>query len=107
GILRYCCLLGLAVWLGGFSFYGAAVVPVLHDVLDHWEAGGITRRVTDRLNAVGAATLALWWLDACAERARGPAWSRRARTGLLGVGVTARAGTEAAGRVATSDPQDR
>ena len=82
-ILRYLGTLGLAVWLGGFTFYGAAVVPVLHDVLDHWQAGGITRRVTDTLNAVGAATLALWWLGAWLDRSRGPAGPRRARAGLL------------------------
>jgi hypothetical protein len=98
-ILRYLCLLGLAVWLGGFTFYGAAVVPVLHDELDHLQAGGITRRVTDTLNAFGAATLALWWLDAWAERTGGPAWAARARGGLLAASTAILAGLVALHRV--------
>jgi len=80
---RFLCVLGMASWAGGFAFYGAAVVPVLHDELDRFQAGEITRRVTDTLNAAGLVTLAIWWGLALAERHAGPRRIRRARLGLL------------------------
>ncbi len=58
--LRSVALVLWGAWVGGFMFYGAIVVPVLHDELDSLAAGGITRRVTDGLNAVGAIALAAW-----------------------------------------------
>lgn len=61
--LAYICVLGWAVWVGGFLFYGGAVVPILHDTLDSLTAGGITRRVTLRLNGAGAAALTVWWVE--------------------------------------------
>lgn len=81
--LRFACVAGMALWVGGFTFYGGVVVPILHEELDRLQAGGITRRVTDALNVVGAATVAVWWLAALAERPPGPAWAVRARLGLL------------------------
>lgn len=82
-ILRPIVMIAHAVWLGGFTFYGIAVIPVLHDALDRLDAGQITQRVSDRLNLVGLASLALWWSLAWLERRRGPALARRARLGLL------------------------
>lgn len=58
--LRSLVLALWGAWVGGFMFYGAIVVPILHDELDSLTAGGITRRVTDGLNAVGAIALATW-----------------------------------------------
>ncbi|MGP0066784.1 MAG: DUF4149 domain-containing protein [Isosphaeraceae bacterium] len=83
--LRFACSLTLAVWVGGFAFYGGAVIPILHDAMDSLQAGGITRRVTDVLNAVGVATLAVWSLAAWLERSSGPPRVRRARLILLGI----------------------
>ena len=81
--LRFACVAGMALWVGGFTFYGGVVVPILHEELDRLQAGGITRRVTDALNVVGAVTVATWWLAALVEGPPGPAWARRARLGLL------------------------
>ena len=36
-----------AVWLGGFTFYGAVVLWVLHDEYGSLDAGRITQRVTE------------------------------------------------------------
>lgn len=81
--LRVVCVLALAVWVGGFTFYGAAVLPTLHRLMPIREAAKVTRRVTDILNGVGGGTLAVWWLIAWLERASGTARPRRVRLGLL------------------------
>ncbi len=83
--LRSLAVLAYAVWVGGFTFYGAAVIPILHDELDRLHAGQITQRVTDWLNLVGLATLLLWWILAWADRRAGTSSSRRIRLGLLGL----------------------
>jgi hypothetical protein len=80
---RSIVILAHAVWLGGFTFYGAAVIPILHDELTRLDAGRITQRVSDRLNLIGLATLVVWWALAWSERRRGPALARRIRLGLL------------------------
>jgi hypothetical protein len=84
-IARFACLLLFSVWLGGFTFYSAAVIPALHDAMPSPEAGRITQRVTDRLNGLGAATLILWWAAGRWEAGSGPLSSRRrrAKEGLL------------------------
>ncbi len=81
--LRSLCLFSMAVWVGGFTFYGGVVVPILNDELDHLQAGGITRRVTDILNAAGVVTVVLWAVAAWVERAAGPKWVRLSRLALL------------------------
>ena len=91
-VLRFLAVAGMAAWLGGFTFYGAVVVPILHDELDRLQAGGITRRATDALNAIGAATLSVWWLAALAERSLGPARMRRVRAALLAASTALLAG---------------
>src|SRR6478672_2408664 len=78
-VLRFLSLAGLSVWIGGFTFYSAAVVPVLHEDLGGVEAGSVTRRVTDRLNAVGVVTLVVWWTHVLADRATRSPGGRRAR----------------------------
>ena len=80
---RSIVILAHAVWLGGFTFYGAVVIPILHERFGPLDAGRITQRVSDRLNLVGLATLLLWWALAWSERRRGPAVARRIRLGLL------------------------
>jgi hypothetical protein len=97
--LRFLGLVTLAIWIGGFTFYSAAVVPVLHQALSTAEAGSITRRVTVALNAIGVAALALGWWLAVAERGQGTARRRRARLGLLAATTAALAGLIALHRV--------
>jgi hypothetical protein len=84
-LLRWVGLVALSVWFGGFTFYGAVVIPVLHDAMESAEAGNVTRQVTDTLNAIGVGTLAWWWGLAWSERATGPEWAARTRLGLLGL----------------------
>src|SRR4051794_20888768 len=81
--LRALCLLALSVWMGGFTFYSAVVIPVLHDTLGSLDTGNVTRQVTDSLNAIGVVTLVLWWAAAWVERSTGSARQRRTRLTLL------------------------
>ena len=82
-VLRFLGLLSLIVWVGGFTFYSAGVIPVLHDAMPSRDAGRITQRVTDRLNLVGAATVLVWLALVSAERHVGPERLRMARAVLL------------------------
>jgi hypothetical protein len=59
-VRRFLVVQALMLWQGGFLFYAAVVVPAGTAVLGSAAAqGGITVRVTDGLNACGAAGLAL------------------------------------------------
>lgn len=84
--LRFAALAAMAVWVGGFTFYGGIVVPILDDALGSLDAGQITRRVTDRLNQIGLATVAVWALGLVVDRRHGrfPAVS----AGFLAVSLT-------------------
>lgn len=69
-----------AVWLGGLTFYAAVVIPTAHDVLgSHREVGFITQRVTERINLIAVAALAVFVVQTAAIW-RGA--SRRQRIGL-------------------------
>jgi hypothetical protein len=68
--LRLACLLAFSLWMGGFTFYSAIVIPVLHRALGSAEAGAVTAEVTNVLNVIGGVTLALWWAMAWNERIR-------------------------------------
>jgi len=72
---RLLVLAALAFWQGGFTFYSAVVVHVGHGVLGRRAQGFVTRRVTDYLNAAGAAAL----LPLAWDAAAGPARRRRLR----------------------------
>jgi hypothetical protein len=61
-------VLGLSLWLGGFTFYSALVIPILHDQLSATEAGFVTQRVTTRLNDIGAIALVACWAEALVVR---------------------------------------
>lgn len=80
-IRRWLALTAFAAWVGGFMFYGGAVVPALGDQMDAMASGAITRRVTDLLNRVGIVALAIWWLDV----ARWPPPTRRLGLGFLAI----------------------
>jgi hypothetical protein len=62
GVFRWLFLVALSIYIGGFTFYSAVVIPVLHDRLESsLETGLITQRVTDVLNLLGVVTLSLGW----------------------------------------------
>jgi hypothetical protein len=61
---RWLLLAALMFWQGGFTFYGAVVVPVGSEFLgSHQAQGWITRSVTNYLNLAGMVALGIWALD--------------------------------------------
>ncbi len=82
--VRSLAILAHAIWVGGFTFYGAVVLSVIRDEYGGLDAGRITQRVTEWLNAIGVGTVVLWWFVAWLERRRAPTLARRVRLGLLG-----------------------
>jgi hypothetical protein len=80
-VFRSVLIWALAVWLGGFTFYSAVVIPVLHDQLGSpTETGLVTQRVTDVLNFIGFVVIVVAWIGVGLERS----WARPDRwtTGL-------------------------
>jgi hypothetical protein len=77
---RYCYILLLGAWMGGFTFYALIVIPTAQRVLEsERDAGFITRQVTNWLNLIGAGVLLiLVWLLAAGRRCLPP----RLRFGL-------------------------
>jgi hypothetical protein len=70
-IRRYVVILAVGLWLGGFTFYAAVVVPTGADVLGSSEAQGfVTREVTRHLNEIGIAALAILLWNAIVERGK-------------------------------------
>jgi hypothetical protein len=86
-LLRWLALTAMAFWLGGFTFYSAIVIPILHDTMGGYESGLVTGQVTNPLNRVGVATIVIWWIMVILERSVG-GWAARMRLGLL-AGTTA------------------
>lgn len=82
-LLRSACSLGMALWLGGFTFYSAFVVPIAQDELGSFGSGLITQRVTNVLNLAGLIALVPWWIAVWLDRARPPALLRRLNWTLL------------------------
>jgi hypothetical protein len=63
-VRRFLLLLALMFWQGGFTFHGAVVIHVGHDVLGtHLEQGYITGTAANYLNLAGAVALVLWAWD--------------------------------------------
>ncbi|GAC1464446.1 MAG: hypothetical protein NVSMB9_03130 [Isosphaeraceae bacterium] len=81
--LRWVALSALSVWVGGFTFYSAAVIPVLHDAIGTIETGAITRQVTDTLNATGVVAVTSWWILVGTELGIRRGRGFRLRVGLL------------------------
>ena len=71
-VFRSLVLCALMVWLGGFAFYGAIVIPTAHHVLGtHLEVGFITQEVSNWLNYGGALASFLLLINlASADRSR-------------------------------------
>ena len=83
-LVRFVALLLFTVWVGGFTFYGAVVLPALHGAFGLPVAGGITQRISNPLNALGAVTLAVFWAVVWMERDTSlPARPRMVRLWLL------------------------
>lgn len=80
----------LAVWWGGFTFYALVVVPTGHHVLrSKVRQGFITQQVTNKLNALGAVTLAaLAWQVVAVRRAKSRRWLRIATISWTALAVT-------------------
>ncbi|ODT97835.1 MAG: hypothetical protein ABS79_06870 [Planctomycetes bacterium SCN 63-9] len=81
--LRVLCLLSLSIWTGGFTFYSAVVIPVLHESLGSLDTGFVTQQVTDCLNFIGVGVVLIWWIAAWVEREAGRARVRSVRLLLL------------------------
>jgi hypothetical protein len=79
-LARLLALWAVTFWLGGFTFYSAVVIPLLHHELGSaFETGLVTRRVTDVLNLLGIATITLGWIATLTEqtgKAPVPKWRR-------------------------------
>ena len=86
-LLRFLALVSLSVWVGGFTLYGGAVIPILHDQIGIPATAAITRRVTDLLNAIGGVSVLLWLALVLIENATLRTFWGRARLGLLGLSI--------------------
>jgi hypothetical protein len=70
-VRRLLVVAAVMFWQGGFTFYGAVVVPVGTAVLgSHFEQGLITRTVTNYLNLAGVVALVVWSWDIVRTRDR-------------------------------------
>lgn len=71
-VRRFLYVAAVALWLGGFTFYGAVVIPIGMRVLgSHLRQGFITQQVTARLNWIALAALPLlFWNMAAVWPAR-------------------------------------
>ncbi len=65
---RFLVIAGFSIWMGGLSFYGLIVVPTGTAMLGSTQQGFITRQVTESLNLIGCAALAVLLWDAVCER---------------------------------------
>jgi len=71
-VRRFCLLVAILFWQGGFMFYGAVVVPVGSDVLgSHQAQGFVTRSVTNYLNIAGIVAICFWLWDMVSARGVG------------------------------------
>jgi hypothetical protein len=76
---RFLVVAALMFWQGGFTFYGAVVVPIGAEVHEsHLKQGFITRQVSNYLNLAGAVALPIlaWDLAAAGAVVR---WQQRLR----------------------------
>ncbi len=89
-LCRFVAIWTLAVWLGGFTFYAASVIPILHDQLGGaLESGLVTQQVTIELNWLGVATVTIGLLAAIFERAFAWRGTFRSKTSLGLLAATA------------------
>ena len=60
--LRWLAIVGMTFWLGGFTFYSAIVIPILHLEMGGLNSGMVTGEVSNYLNAFGVAAVVAWWV---------------------------------------------
>lgn len=77
---RFLVIQALLCWQGGFLFYAAVVVPIGTEVHGSFNQGMVTRHVTDWMNVIGAAAVAILAWDQLANG--DPRVYRRVRWGL-------------------------
>jgi hypothetical protein len=88
-LVRMLALWALVFWLGGFTFYSAVVIPVLHDRLgSSLETGLVTQRVTDVLNLMGVVTTTLGWVVTFLKDPSEQAGTGRRRWATVALAVT-------------------
>jgi hypothetical protein len=88
-VARLLALWALTYWVGGFTFYSAVVIPLLHEELgSSLETGLVTRRVTDVLNLLGIATITLGWIATFMERTGKLFTTNRWRSTIVALAVT-------------------
>jgi hypothetical protein len=75
---RFCMIMVLAFWQGGFLFYSSAVVPIGQEELGHRRQGFITRKVTTYLNESGVIALVFLGAESLFSPSRS-VWSNRLR----------------------------
>ena len=75
-LLRYVVVIGLAFWMGGFTFYAGVVIHVGHRVFGTMrETGFLTQQVTLWLNRSGAIVLGILLLNLfLTRRQNAPRW---------------------------------
>jgi hypothetical protein len=84
-VRRFLVLAAVMFWLGGFTFYGAVVVPVGSAILgSHLDQGWITRSVTNFINLAGLVALGIWAWDLAAAK-DAAAWRRWSRWALWAI----------------------
>jgi len=84
-VRRFLLLTAFMFWQGGFTFYGAVVVPIGSEILgSHQEQGWITRSVTNYLNLAGLVALGVSAWDIAVTN-DSVVWRRRLRWALWAV----------------------
>jgi hypothetical protein len=73
-LYRYVCLVALAVWMGGFTFYALVVIPTGNHLLGSIEQGLVTQQVTQWMNLLGVLSLAILLPGAWRSRWLGASW---------------------------------
>src|SRR5262245_552626 len=58
-LYHFISLAALAFWMGGFTFYALIVIPTGNRVLGSIEQGLVTQQVTQWMNLLGVASLAI------------------------------------------------
>lgn len=69
-VVRFVLVAGLAVWIGGLTFYAAIVVPAGIETFGSIPQGFATQRATASLNVIGACVLAMLLANAIRMRCR-------------------------------------